>query len=228
MMEAGIMVHHAANRAARSAVVVIREPSNYVTHDNGNLPSNDNYGPASSLHDERRPTLQMMKGLEHSGGFLGTSGGASGYPNSPTGAARLFTVRAAAQMKTLSISPHMSDLHGTRGGSSVKFAMGNGQSLDDAGSGGRYARDATGVQVSGLDGWAGGATSISVGVAYVFPCMVPVAQTLICGADNGWGGYQFEGDPGSVAGAQGFVRVIRANISGVPVAPQIYMPGETH
>lgn len=228
MMEAGIMVHHAANRAARSAMVVIREPQDYVAKDNGNLFGTNLYANASSLSDDRRPTLQFMKGLEYGGGFIGIGGGggASGFTNSASGTARLFTVRAAAQMKLTAVAPHMSDLHATRGGSSVKFAMGNGQSLDDAASAGNYARHAVGLSAPGLDGWGGGQTTINVGVSYVFPCMVPLAQTIICHGEGA--GFATEAGEGTVTGAMGgFTRTISHTVS-VPIAPQIYMPGERH
>ncbi len=226
MAESAILLHHAVNRAARSAIVVIREPANFVGADNGQRPSNDNYADASTLDDLRKPTLQFMKGLEYDGIF---EGGASGYGSSASGPGRLFTIRAAAQMKMVSVAPHMKDLHAAdAGGSSIKFAIGNGQSLDDAASAGRYVRSALGVDVTGpIDGsWDGNASSVSIRAEYLFPCMVPVAQTMLC--HGGSLSAPAEGTE-DVAGMQGgFVRVMVAESGSVPVAPQIYMPGEDH
>lgn len=167
LYSANLVVRHAAQRAARAAVVVLPDDPEY--YDGQAVNSLEGSGGGSD----------PMAGLLEWGGLGG--GGLGG--GSDSGGARVKSIRAAASAPLLAVSPSLSQLIGDP---TVYRALG-GDPLERAAVGAvTYNRTAMAVTFPSSPGATGFKTTysnyedVTVRVTYLFHCGVPLVGRLMC------------------------------------------------
>jgi hypothetical protein len=177
IFSAHLVVRHAAERAARSAVVVLDDdPEHYANTDRGLVTYHDPNGGNGST------TLKYLQDLGDVFGIKMPTNEISGLLNSDAGP-RLSAIQQAAYMPLAVLAPSPDTLF-------KLFGMGSG-GLSQVGNGGRflmgfllYDRAATMVTLRNPDGQV--ATSIpsdglvTVRVTYLYFCAIPIVNYFMC------------------------------------------------
>jgi hypothetical protein len=177
IFSAHLVVRHAAERAARSAVVVLDdEPKLYADTARGAVTYHDPNGNSGS------GTLKYLQDLGDMLGIKMPTNEISGLLNSDAGP-RLSAIQQAAYMPLSVLAPSPDTLF-------KLFGMGSG-GLSEVGNGGRflmgfllYDRAATMVTLRNPDGLV--ATSIpsdglvTVRVTYLYFCAIPIVNYFMC------------------------------------------------
>lgn len=168
-----LVVHHAATTAARSAVVVLPDDPSRYDDEEVNEVAGGGGGAGGGFTDP----LAMF--LEWGGGF-GTSGGSG---SDATGGARWSSVRAAASLPLLSVSPSYAQLVGEP---KVYHAVGGSaadRALTGAGMYNKFAVAVTFPTRPGADSFRtrfGPNDDVTVRVTYLFHCGVPMIAPILC------------------------------------------------
>ena len=196
---AGLVVQHAANRAVRSAVVVLPDDPARYSGQTVNSLRNTSAGSSAiasigggvgegiggafgsavgSAAEDLMPRALGMLGVGYSGGLHMPMGGGN-----RVGGARMRTIRTAASMPLLAISPSFEQMTGDP---SIYAAIGGSPGERAANGGVLYNRFAVAVTFPTAPGsnrfreTFGSNDPVTVRVTYLFHCAVPVAREILC------------------------------------------------
>jgi hypothetical protein len=182
---ARIIVEHSAQRAVRSAIVVLNEP-----------PADFGGAPRGSLSRGRSPLAATPEALLRE---LGVDAGApqrtasvgdrlgsvitdGAYALTPQGGARMAEVRKAAYFPLLALSPRATSLRSVSLADSLPSDFATHMQFSLA-----YVRAAASISLHDAPGEAAPASDpvdpkapITVRVVYFYRCAVPLARTLLC------------------------------------------------
>lgn len=166
---ANLMVKHSADAAARSAAVVLPDdPAEY-----GGQPQM-HVGRNRIGTDHLASALTRISGALRSPSALSIASTISGRPLANVGTSRLNTIRLAAHVPLMPLSPIDvgADTHPT-----LHKALGGPRSLSSASY---YQPFAVAVTFPDVTGSLAAGPEITVRVTYAYQCTVPLARRILC------------------------------------------------
>jgi len=179
---ADVAVQHAADAAARSAIVVLPDdPARYG-------------GPEESPKNQINWSDDGEEGRSDPSGLAGILGASFANILPSKGDARLNVIRTAAYKPLIAMSPTPSQVIDSRGSDSVRdaigaahwrFAMGLAYNLTAVAVTFPTAPGAEGAQIDGTQTFAysrGSGMQVTARVTYLFNCSVPFAAQIMCDA----------------------------------------------
>ena len=190
MFAANLIVAHAANVAARAAMVVLDDdPGQYGNEKRNDLtgatdPNSNGGGGSTSTGGDPMGSLLNFSGANTSGISQSSSPSSGGTDLSGK---RIGAIRGAAQVALLPMSPSFQNIMSPNNSPSVYQAINGGQStMSSLGGSALYNQMAVAVTFPTAPGSAdhlntfGANDSVTVRVTYMFQCAVPIVNHIMC------------------------------------------------